>query len=402
MKFHIRQLSLGTKIILYTFVPTAIVMLIVALTLYYSYQRVTEDFVIHRDIELTRLSASQISSGFEDYVDRLGALARLPEVYQGDSASKSAALESAQNQLVLFDGGVYILNNLGELVAAQPEQPDRLGQDWSHKPYFTDNTRIRDARFSDISSDGPDGAKVVVISVPILGEKQEFKGVVLGMFRMDTSAVSPFYGTLIKQRIGGNGDAYLIDGQGGIIYASNFNLVGTNFSNYPVSSGILSGKFEAQRIKSPDGRDIVISYAPVPRSAWRLVIEEEWAQLLSPSRNYGRFLVLMLILGVVVPTLMVMFGVRAITGPVNGFISAARSLANGDFDQSISVRTHDELEELANQFNRMAAQLKDLYTNLEDRVADRTKELTAVNSVSEVVSRSSIWTRSCQMRLLRL
>lgn len=388
MRFPVRNLSLGTRIILYSFVPTAIILLVVALTLYYSYQRVTEEFVLHRDIELTRLSASQVSAGFEDYIDRLGAIARLPEVYQGDSAAKAAALESAQNQLVLFDGGVYILNNLGELVSAQPKQPAWMGQDWSGRSYFAGITRVREARFSDIAPDGPGGANVVVISVPILGEKQEFKGVVLGMFRLDTSAVSPFYGTLIKQRIGGNGNAYLIDGNEKIIYSSNFNLIGADFTDHPGASEMLTGKFDAQRTDSQEGRDIVISYAPVPRSSWRLIIEEEWAQLLSPSRNYGRFLLLLLVLGVVIPTLMVMIGVRAITGPINDFILAARNLANGDFDQSIRVHTHDELEELAVQFNRMAAQLKDLYSNLEERVADRTKELTAVNTVSEVVSRS--------------
>lgn len=388
MQFRYRKLRLGTKIILWSFVPTAIILLLVALTLYYAYQRVTADFVLHRDTELTRLSAAQISSGFEDYVDRLNTLARLPAVYAGDARSKATALEEARNQLVFFDGGVYLLNNLGIVVAAQPDQPAWIGQDWSRRPYFQDLLESNEPRFSDIAADGANGTNVVVISVPILGERREFRGVALGMFRLDASTVSPFYGTLIKQRIGGSGNAFLIDGKSQMIFATDFNLIGTNFIDHPAADKLLTGKFAAQRTIAPDGRDIVTSYAPVPRSNWRLIIEEEWSDLLRPSQNYGRFLLLLLFMGVLIPTIVVMVGVRAIIGPVNDFIAAARHIAGGDFQQSITVKTGDELEELANQFNIMASKLQDLYDNLEKRVADRTKELTAVNSVSEVVSRS--------------
>jgi hypothetical protein len=52
------------------------------------------------------------------------------------------------------------------------------------------------------------------------------------------------------------------------------------------------------------------------------------------------------------------------------------------------VTTNDELEELADRFNDMASELKESYETLELRVAQRTQELTALNSVAAVVSRS--------------
>ena len=60
--------TLRTKIIGWSFVPTAIILAAVALVNFYAYQQVTEDLVIQRDRELTRLSASQMASDLGQYV----------------------------------------------------------------------------------------------------------------------------------------------------------------------------------------------------------------------------------------------------------------------------------------------------------------------------------------------
>ena len=52
--------SLSTKIIAWSFVPTAIILMAVALVTLNAYQEVTEDLVIERDREVTRLLAHQL------------------------------------------------------------------------------------------------------------------------------------------------------------------------------------------------------------------------------------------------------------------------------------------------------------------------------------------------------
>jgi signal transduction histidine kinase len=63
-------------------------------------------------------------------------------------------------------------------------------------------------------------------------------------------------------------------------------------------------------------------------------------------------------------------------------------MAEGDFEQKIVAETGDELEDLADQFNRMAARLRELYVNLEQRVTDRTRELSALYQVATVTRAS--------------
>jgi signal transduction histidine kinase/CheY-like chemotaxis protein len=76
-------------------------------------------------------------------------------------------------------------------------------------------------------------------------------------------------------------------------------------------------------------------------------------------------------------------------------MSASR-IGAGALDQRIEVRTGDELEALADEFNRMSAQLRDLYGGLELKVAERTRDLaraldeqTATSEVLATMSRNT-------------
>jgi adenylate cyclase len=170
-----------------------------------------------------------------------------------------------------------------------------------------------------------------------------------------------------------------------VIYATDISDR-EEFSGHPVA-GPLSHQVGGTDAPN-DGRDIVVGYAPVPRTSWSLVVEEDWNNLVRSSQGYRQFLLVLLVLGVVIPTVVVMIGVRRITGPIEDFIMAAKRISGGDFNQTINVNSGDELEELADQFNTMAVRLDESYETLELRVAQRTQELTALNSLAGIVSQS--------------
>ena len=382
------KFKLRTKIIAWSFIPTAIILLLVATTIYLAYQDETERVVISRDRELTRLTASEVSASFEDFYDRLTALARQPAVYKGSLAEQRKALENSRNRLVFFDGGVYLLNNLGTLIAAQPGDPSLVGQDWSGRSFFQPMVRSPGLYISNIENEGPHGENVITIAVPILGENDEFIGVAAGMFRLESTAASSLYGNLLKLRIGHGGQAYVVDGHQRVLFSTDTSQIGTMFSNHPIAQEALKGEVDARRAESLDGRNIVAGYAPIPRTRWTLVVEQDWGELVRQGQGYRRFLWLLLALGVIIPTITTMVGVRRITGPIADFTTAAGLIAGGDLSQRINVNSRDELEALADQFNAMAAHLQESYENLEQRVAQRTQELTALNSIAAVVSRS--------------
>src|SRR4029077_16348087 len=89
------------------------------------------------------------------------------------------------------------------------------------------------------------------------------------------------------------------------------------------------------------------------------------------------------------------FLARRMVGPIQALRAGAERIGGGDFAQRISIKTGDELEGLADQFNDMGARLQESYADLEKRVEQRPAELketlqqqTATAEVLGVISSS--------------
>jgi signal transduction histidine kinase len=364
-----RRGSLRNKILIWAFVPTAIILVAVALISVYAYQRFTENLVVERDRELTRWSANLLAAELSAYTD-----------------------PRAEQFLAVFDTGMVVFDADGKVLAAEPAQLEGWGPDWAKRFSFRQMARQMTQSskpvFSNVVAGGGQGQEAIVVFVPVTGRDGELVGGIAGIFRLAPSEDSAFYETIEGLRRGESNCIYLVDGNGLVIYHSLSEHIGTDFSEQLAVQWVLDDRQGALRTRDLNGQDIVVSFAPVPNTSWGLITEESWAELTGPSRRYGRFLLVLLALGVLVPTLIVTTGIRRITQPIADLIGAAQEIAGGNFDQRIAASTRDELEELAEQFNLMANQLQGSYEDLERRVASRTQELATLNTLAAVVSRS--------------
>lgn len=364
--FKKRQLGLRNKIILWAFVPTAIILIAVAVVNYLAYWKVAATLIIERDEEVTRLAASQIATSLTEYADLLATEVRNTTLGQGDVTYQQAALASPRNRLAIFDGGVVLLNHVGEVIAAEPARPAMVGADWSQRAYFRQVLRTARPAFSDTLYDGPQGTAVVAIAVPIFGEPEEIVGALVGMFQLGATSISTFYGDIVRLRFGRHGIAYLVDGAGRVLYHSNATNIGEDFSDEPVVQQLMgkavldntigNDRVGAVRTLDRSGQEIVAGFAQVPSVTWGLVTETSWATLLGMGNMYQQFLLGLLVLGVIAPALFVSIGVQRIVKPITDMIAAAQKVAAGDFAQTITTKTGDEVETLAAQFNRMSAE----------------------------------------------
>jgi len=75
----------------------------------------------------------------------------------------------------------------------------------------------------------------------------------------------------------------------------------------------------------------------------------------------------------------VFYTTKSITKPIQELHRGAELIGRGNLDYRFSIKTGDEIEELAEGFNKMAGELKGLYTNLENKVKERTRQLAEAN-----------------------
>lgn len=65
--------------------------------------------------------------------------------------------------------------------------------------------------------------------------------------------------------------------------------------------------------------------------------------------------------------------------PLNGLKEATKKIAAGELDQKLEVETKDEVGDLSAAFNKMASDLKESRSNIEQKIAERTDELQKLN-----------------------
>lgn len=95
--------------------------------------------------------------------------------------------------------------------------------------------------------------------------------------------------------------------------------------------------------------------------------------------------------------------------PVSRLDEGMRRMEEGDFDIRLPIESRDEFGSLAAGFNRMASRLRDLYRNLEAKVAEKTQsleeknqELSALYEIAALLNRSVTLEQMCREFLARL
>ena len=294
-----RWRQLRASFVTWSFVPAVLILVAAGVATLVAYERVVQDEILGRERERVNLSANRLKEELSKFSDVLLTLARTEAIYQDQTWAQRAALGEARRRLSVLEGGVLLLDTFGRIQGTQPNRPEVFGQDWSDRSYFRRLLTGEKVVFSNVMPDGPGGAPVVVVSVPVTSVEGEFLGALVGMFRLGQPTVSPLYASLVRLRVGDR--AYLVDGNGQVIYHSDPEFIGQFRRSDPAVSRVLSGQVTAYRSRGDEDGDIVVAVAPVPGTPWGLVAETEWAALTSPSRRYGRFLLLLLALGVVLP-----------------------------------------------------------------------------------------------------
>ena len=140
---------------------------------------------------------------------------------------------------------------------------------------------------------------------------------------------------------------------------------------------------------------MLASVASIDLLGWKVFVEQPVAEVYAKLDAAILRTGLLLLAGLAVSALGALALARGMVRPISTLSEGAQRIGAGELDQKIDVRTGDELEALADRFNRMSAQLRESYAGLERKVEERTSELknsleqqTAISEILRVISGS--------------
>jgi len=188
------------------------------------------------------------------------------------------------------------------------------------------------------------------------------------------------YDVVSRIKIGEEGKAYVVDGNGFLVADPDIGLVLrktdlSHLAHVKAAGGAQDPDEPAMLSKNLADKKVLTAFATIDSLNWKVFVEqpvgEVYARLEASMWRAG----LLLLAGLVISAFGALALARGMVRPIRTLDEGARRIGAGELEQKIEIRTGDELEGLADQFNRMSAQLRESYAGLERKVDERTAEL---------------------------
>ena len=189
-------------------------------------------------------------------------------------------------------------------------------------------------------------------------------------------------------KVGERGQAYVVDRRGRLIAHPDISLVLRNTDMTRLAQvqaaqlGTATSENEIPTATDLQGRTVLSAFAPVAPLGWTVFVELPLGEAYQPLMASIQRSALVLLAALCLAAVAGIFLARRMVVPIQALRTGAARIGSGDLSQRIEVKTGDELEALADQFNDMAGRLQESYTGLENKVEQRTQEL--AQSVKEL------------------
>jgi signal transduction histidine kinase len=315
-----------------------------------SLQRGTRESVIQGNQNVADRAAEEIRRYIDTNARLLTALsADLQdtelEAWQQDRILKNYVLEFREfREVSLFgeDGSIVATSRVGKPTAGIPPETSR-------------QLMLDDVSMSPITID-EDQLPTTVFAIH-LRRLNRPAGWLVGEFRLEE-----MWRMVDQIRLGQHGYALVLAPDGALVAHGDPDkkaLVAesTNMRDHP----LFGAKAVETEYTDAAGRDILAVAAPLPALGWTVIVEQPAAEAFATSTQLARQLLVAISVGLL---LMIaagyFFGRRFIITPIRQLQRGTTSIAAGNLQTRVDIRTGDEFSDLGTSFNTMANRLVEL------------------------------------------
>jgi len=197
-----------------------------------------------------------------------------------------------------------------------------------------------------------------------------------------TVTLRTLWDEIAQTRIGSTGYAFLVNDKGEIIAHKNIDAAKKRASamNLPIVQQLMKAVTigSSEYVHPVTKKKIVGAYAPVKALNWGVIIQQDKSEAYISVYRMQRQAAILILLSIGAATLLALSIARGLTRPIVRITEAAKRIAEKDFSQKVIVNTKDELRDLAETFNEMAAEL-DRYNKMQvDKIIEEKTKTEAV------------------------
>jgi signal transduction histidine kinase len=225
----------------------------------------------------------------------------------------------------------------------------------------------------------------ITITFPI----EQFAGTVIGVLRAEVN-LKHVWDVVSGIKAGQAGYAYVVSHAGDLISHRDISLVLqrrnlAHLDQVKAAFQAAIGVAPADLILADniDGKKVISASAFIPSLQWVVIIERPSEEAYAPLHASTLRTAALLLVAFTMAILASLFMRQRVVRPLETLRRGVERIGKGDLSHRLDMKTGDDIEILADEFNEMALHLKDAYTGLERKVAERTHELTDANAKLE-------------------
>ena len=279
---------------------------------------------------------------------------------------------------------LYITDVEGNLVAALNTLPPFANKETSWWKGAS-HRGVGQLFIEDVHFDERAQSYVISISLPIMDRIQYGAVGVLHRVIDAKELISP---SISPIRFGKTGHVMLIDHRG-IVMSCPILPTGVRISDaqlIPLVTPLQPGWVSAPSDGHGGQSTSLIGFAPVPetsratnddltKGSWHTFVWQASDELFAPIRHFLTWMAVFSLVAVGLMTSLGYLAANRIVMPVRRLQAAAQLIGRGELRQPIDIQTGDELQDLADEFNRMNRQLEAAFAGLTDQVAIKTQQV---------------------------